>query len=432
MAAAFAVALVVRVAYSLAVHPQAPLLSDAGTYHLMADNLAKGHGFVRPYDLVFHDTVLPTAEFPPLFPLVLAAVSFAGGTSFAAHRIAMSVVGAITVVLAGLLGRRVAGPAVGAVAALVAAVHPMLFQSDAVPMSETLATCLATAALVAAAWARDPVRPSRRNLNVLARSGPGNVQISAGTGRWAIAGVLIGLCASTRTEGLLLLPLVAVPLAWRRWRELAVCAGVALAVLVPWTARNWATFHEFQPASHNTGTALAGANCALAYEGPAEGLWDFRCVTALENTRLDEAAQYRRYRSGGLRYARDHAGRLPRVVAVRVARTWGVFHRFRQQVFYESFEGRNLRWHTFATRVGWGVLALAAAGTAVVARRRQDRTGLRLVLAAPVLVTITSAATYGNQRFRELAEPSLAVLAAVALVGAGSRLRGPRPVPSQR
>ena len=119
-------ALGVRLAFTLGVAPDVRTTppSDAGAYHLLANNLADGRGYIRPYDLLLAKppAVRPTAEYPPLFPAVLSLVSRAGGRTVAAQRIAMCFVGVATVVLIGLLGRRVANAGVGLIAAALAAV----------------------------------------------------------------------------------------------------------------------------------------------------------------------------------------------------------------------------------------------------------------------------------------------------------------------
>ena len=56
----------------------------------------------------------------------------------------------------------------------------------------------------------------------------------------------------------------------------------------------------------------------------------------------NEAEESARLRSLGLRYARDHAGRLPVVLGARLGRSFELF-RPRQNAHMEAFyEGRNL------------------------------------------------------------------------------------------
>ena len=413
LALVVAAGLAVRVTYTLVVDPQPRPVSDATSYHLLANHLADGHGFVRPYDLEWYRVAEPTTELPPLFPLLLGVVAALGGTSVVTQRLFTCALGAATVALTGLLGRRVAGPSVGLVAAVVAAVHPLLFQPDGVLMAETPFALLVTATLLLAYRALD--RPS--------------------PGRGAALGAVVGLAALTRSEGLLLLPLLVVPLAvgaraLGAVRRRVGLAAVALAagglVLLPWTVRNAVEFDRLVPVTSNLGTLVAGANCPATWYGPQTGLWRLDCTQPIDVTGLDEVAASTEYRAAGLDFAGDHLGRLPRVLAVRLLRTWGLF-RPGQQVDYETLEGRTHTWQTAGMRLDWALLPLAGAGLVVLRRRRTVPVWPLLSTAA--LASVTALLAYGNQRFRVAAEPVLAVLAAVAVVTAVSTVRRRRASP---
>jgi 4-amino-4-deoxy-L-arabinose transferase-like glycosyltransferase len=392
-------ALVVRLAYTFEVSDDMPLVGDAQTYHLLAGRLADGDGYVRPQgDL----DGTPTAEFPPLFPALLAVVDVAGGDSIETQKLATSLLGTATVVLVGLAGRRVRGAAVGLVAAGLAALYPMLFQVDGALMAESLYALLISAFLLAVYRALD--EPSAVN--------------------WIVTGVLIGLAALTRTEGILLLPLVVVPEALRRggatkrarWGALGFGVLATVVVVTPWIARNAVTFDRFIPISNNSGTLMAGANCDRTYNGQYRGIWRFECVTDIDVAGLDEPEIADRFRTVGTEYASDHASEVPGVVAVRVLRTFGLYEP-KQQIDWESFEGRSITWQVAGHRMFLALLPLSVIGGAVLWRAKRPL----WPLAAPaVIVAFTSAISYGNQRFRILAEPGLLILAGVALAAGGS------------
>jgi 4-amino-4-deoxy-L-arabinose transferase-like glycosyltransferase len=402
-------ALAIRLAYSLAVADDLALAGDAQTYHLLADRLAAGDGYVRTQGVTAGEA---SAEFPPLFPAVLSVVDVLGGDSVRVQRVFTSVVGAGTVALIGLVGRRVRGPAVGVVAAGLAALYPMLFQADGALLAESLYALLVSAVLLATYRAID----SRAWVD------------------WVVAGVLVGLAALTRTEGILLLPVVLVPEAvrwagdaWRaRWAAVGLTVAASIVVIGPWIARNYVTFDRFVPISNNSGTLIAGANCDRAYEGQYLGIWRFECVTSIDVTGLDEAETADRFREVGVDYAREHASEVPKVVTVRVLRTFGLYEP-KDQIDWESFEGRTTRWQTIGHRMFLVLVPLAIAGAVVLARARRSW----WPLVAPVaIVAFTSAISYGNQRFRILAEPGVLVLAAISMValarGIAGRLRGRR------
>ena len=399
-----AVALAVRVTYTLAVDPVVPEVSDANAYHLLADHLADGRGYIRPFDLTILHRVRFTAEFPPLLPALLAVPSLLGLDTVTGHRLVTCAVGAASVAVIGLLGRRVGGPAVGLVAAGIAAVHPMLFQADGVAMSESPYVGLVAGVLLLAIRALDRATPLR---------------VGA-------LGAAIGIAALARPEALLFLPLLGFPVAWQagpagRLRLAAVVALGTVAVVGPWTLRNAVRFGTVVPVSNNLGTVLAGANCDATYGGEQLGLWRYDCFGGFDLDGQDEAAAARAAARAGAGYARAHASRLPAVLLAREARTWGLW-RPTQQVYMATLEGRTKRWETLGTRLHWVLLALAGAGAVVLHRRR--RPPLWPLLTSVAVVTLTAAVTYGNQRFRAGAEPAIVVLAALTLVDAVRHLTG--------
>jgi len=157
-------ALAIRIAFIVVVAPKVPPLGDATAYHLLAENLARGRGYIRPFDDLLLHVRRPTAEYPPLFAVLLAIPARLGVHSVESQRIFLAFVGTGTVVLVGLLGRRVASPVVGLVAAALAAAYPMLFLSEATLMAESL-----YAACSCAPTARTAIR-SRRASSPSARS----------------------------------------------------------------------------------------------------------------------------------------------------------------------------------------------------------------------------------------------------------------------
>lgn len=404
------VALGVRVAYTLSVADDIEITGDAKTYHLLAAQLAAGDGYVRTQGELAGS---PTAEFPPLFPAVVSVVDRLGGDSVRSQRLFTAVLGTATVALVGLAGRRVRGPAVGLVAAGLAAVYPMLFQADGALVAESLYAAIVAGFLLAVYRAID--EPSAPN--------------------WVVAGVLVGLAGLTRTEGILLLPVVLVPEALRWSKPAAKARAVAVGltavavfvVVAPWIVRNLVTFDELIPISNNSGTLIAGANCDRTYEGQYLGIWRFECVTEIDVAGLDEAATADRFRQTGLDYARDHLGEVPEVVAVRVLRTFGLYEP-KEQIDWESFEGRDVDWQTAGHRMFLVLAPFAVGGAVVLARARR---AVWPLIGPVAIVAFTSAISYGNQRFRILAEPGLLVLAAVAAVALVGWARGRlRPSPN--
>lgn len=406
-------ALVIRVVFIVVVDPTVPPLGDASAYRLLAEQLAHGQGYIRPFDNLLLHIHRPTAEYPPLFPALLAIPVRLGLHSVEQLRVFVAFIGAGTVALVGLLGRRVATPTVGLAAAVLAALYPMLFLPEATLMAESLYVALITVVLLSAYRAYDDPTPAR----------------------FVVLGIAIGLATLTRAEGFLLGIIVVVPLA--RWlRDLstrervgraAIALGLAVAVLLPWTIRNAVRFHTFVPVSNNVSTLVDGANCDATYRGPQIGLWRETfsqnanpnapqaqaCFEGFDiaDPHFDEARAARTHTRAGLDYARDHVSSLPKVAAVRVLRTWALYAP-RQQIDFESLEGRPRAWQLRGTVMYWILVPFAIAGAVVLRRRRRL---LWPLAATAITVTIVAAATYGQQRFRIAAEPAILVLGAVAL-----------------
>jgi 4-amino-4-deoxy-L-arabinose transferase-like glycosyltransferase len=386
-----AVGVVIRVVYTLVESPWPPPgLDDQFYFSAMPKLLADGHGFVAPFKLYFQHVTVATAEHPPLYSVVLAAPALVGLDSADAFRLAGSVFGAGTIALVGLLGRRLAGDRAGLIAAGIAAVYPTLIAADGALMSETLYGMLTAASLLAAYWLID----------------------SPSAGRAVVLGALVALTALTRGEALLLLPLVLIPVIWRSgaWRRdglrVAAVALVAfLVVLTPWTARNWIVFNRPVAIATNSGTAVAGANCAVTYaSGDHLGGWYPPCIK--EHPGKNEAEHHAEALKDGVRYAGDHLGRLPVVLAARLGRVWSVYKPFAIP------EGRSVRVQKLGAIMFFVLVPFSAAGY-VLLRRRGEVTWI--LLAPFIIVAVTALTTYGNLRFREPAEIALVVLAAISV-----------------
>jgi 4-amino-4-deoxy-L-arabinose transferase-like glycosyltransferase len=385
-------------------HRDFQVLGDALTFHLVGQGLADGKGFVEAFP-----PGGPTAEHPPGFELFLALFDRLGANGYLAHRLILGAVGTGTVVLIGLLGRRIAGDRVGLAAAALAAIYPMLWLADAALMSETLYGFFLVAALLCALWLRE--RPSWR--------------------RAAALGALLALAALTRGDALALLVLLAVPVAIAaraRWRERIGLWAVTLAafcvVVAPWTIFNLTRFDTPVLISTNSNGLFVGANCAETYAGPLIGAWRFQCYTQ-RRAGEDEDAYFLRQRKIGIDFALDHTDRWPAVVLARLGRVLDVY-RVDQSVFFNTAEGRPANPVRWGIRMYWVVALLAIGGAVLLARRRRSF-GLLVLLAPVAMVLLVAIVTYGGTRFRFAAEPSLVVLAAVALVAIGERLlSGPR------
>jgi 4-amino-4-deoxy-L-arabinose transferase-like glycosyltransferase len=387
-----AAGLAARLAYALLLVKSKPLLGDGLEFHLQANLLADGKGYIQPFLYQAEGIARASADKPPLYPFLEAGVSLLGGRTWAWHQLVGCVAGTGTVAVVGLVGRRAAGPRAGLIAAGLAAGYPLLVAADGSLRSESVyALCIALVLLAALRY-RDA--PSARAA--------------------ALLGVAVAAAALTRGEALALLVLLALPLCG--WRRAGVAALACVVVLAPWLARCWIVFDRPVLISTNVGGLLAGANCDTTYHGALIGQWDFGCIPP--PVHANEALEAERLRDRGLSYARHHAGRVPVVEAARLGRSFELY-RPREQARQEAFfEGRNLRVEQAGVACYY-VLALLAAYGVVVLRRRD---GPWAVLLAPVaLVILVTLISYGFTRLRVAAEPAIVVLAAVALDALAAR-----------
>jgi 4-amino-4-deoxy-L-arabinose transferase-like glycosyltransferase len=404
---AFALAIRLLNAFTLATDLE--VRGDALNFHLLANLLADGEGWIRPYEFVLNGVRDPTAEHPPLYILYLTGWSALGLDTIAWHRVASCLLGAAAVGVTGLLGRRVGGDRAGLAAAGLAAVYPLLWVIDGSIMTESMyALTVALVLLAAVAAAQDPTPR-----------------------RFALAGAAMGLAALTRSEAVLLpailgvpLVLVAVRTGWRpRFARLAATGVAFVLVLSPWLVRLAVEFDRFVPVTTTGGPLLSGTNCDPTYRGDGLGSWRLACTQQREEELgaklegLNEAERHDLLREPSLDYVRDNLGRLPVVLAARLGRAWDLY-RPRQAAVYEQLEGRHLRVSQIGIAVYFLLLPLAAAGAWGLRHRRRE---LVVLLTPFLLVTITSLIGYGLTRLRLAAEIPLVVLAALAL----TRLRLP-------
>jgi 4-amino-4-deoxy-L-arabinose transferase-like glycosyltransferase len=383
-------------------------ITDPSYYHLQANLIADGRGFIDPFTWAFQGDAVPTAAHPPLFTLVLATGSAAGATSPLSHRLIGCLIGTATIVVLGLLGRRIGGPAVGLLTAALAAASPNLWVFDAGVFAESLELLLV--ALLLLAVYRIPAHP-----------------------RWSdavVLGTLIGLLGLTRSELLLFVPLLVVPALlgrqateWRRGAALALVGCVVTAVVIaPWVIRNESTFSAPVTMSTNGDLFVAYTNCARAYSGPGLGWFDVSCAprSTFADRTTDEAERMAEARRHGLEYARAHTSRLFGVVVwARAARLWNVYRPV-QTAELASLEDRP-KGVSLLGMAFFAVTVPFAVGGAFMLRRRRTRTW---PLVVPLVVaTFTAMAFSGNVRFRAVAEPSILVLAAVGVVALVDRYR---------
>lgn len=141
----WAIALRVTLLCLMRPHPQ----GDAGDFFLLAHNLATGHGFTRCWTSPFP----PTAQRPPLYPLILSVFYFLGANELYSPAILNLVIDLITMRVVRKFGERVGFRHPGALPWIIA-LCPLLITMGNYPLTENISVLmffLATSFLFAGA-----------------------------------------------------------------------------------------------------------------------------------------------------------------------------------------------------------------------------------------------------------------------------------------
>ena len=202
---------------------------------------------------------------------------------------------------------------------------------------------------------------------------------------------------------------------------MGIGGAAAALTLFPWIAFNLSRFEKPVYISSNFGPTLAAANCDATYYGNDLGYKNYQCAERIFDAaeradprwrRRDVSQQDAAVRKLTMRYVRAHSGRLPAVIAVRWARVVGLYERGREVVAARVFYKRERPLAEVTSWSYYGAAALAIAGGIMLRRRRVPVFPL---VAFPVIILISVAVTFGQDRYRAPADVALLVLAAVAV-----------------
>ncbi len=210
---------------------------DAHAYYALSKSLYTEGSFGGP---TFHDP----SDWSPGAPLLYATAFYVtGGAREGTARIVELLLGLATIVVAYLLGRRIAcGPA-GLLAALAVAVYPPFIHSVGALYSEPPAMLTLPAGVLAFLWADERERLSA----------------------WLLPGLLFGLTAMFRPEylpvGVAFAVLALIRVGRRRGPRPGLAATALLVVallapILPWAVRNQVVLHRTVPISTGGGKAL--------------------------------------------------------------------------------------------------------------------------------------------------------------------------------
>ena len=295
---AAALALLLRVGYcALFQHEPG---SDQKVYHVAAVDLLEGKGYL-------YLGGQPTAFYPPGNSMLLAgwyAITTPHYLSGWARNILL---GGLLVVLTYLFGLRAFGDLAARWAAMLMAIHPVAIAALGGLGYETALTCLLLGVFMLALRAGE--RRGRRLLLV------------------AAASLLLGLGCLIKPI-CLLVPLILVATWWIMgvgWRSVVLgvlCSAAMVAVVAPWTIRNYRVFGEFVPISTNGGNVLYTAN-----NPDSKGLYMRIEASPQEkdpNTgRIDEVKRDRRRRGMAVAWITSHPLDWLAIWPYKTSFTWG-------------------------------------------------------------------------------------------------------------
>jgi 4-amino-4-deoxy-L-arabinose transferase-like glycosyltransferase len=281
---------------------------DARYHVLIAKALLSGQGYVvydSPGAKPIRYAGQPALFKAPLYQYFLAQIFAISGFSFKLFFPLQALLGGLMAGFVGLISLRVfQKPEAAWMAGIAAGGHPILVNSASQPYNENLFFFL----FVVSIWAF-------------------LVWLETLRVRWALlTGIAVGLCMLTRENGSLLLIamglvlLLRTSLALRTWLGYALIAAMSVAVVAPWTIRNFVRFRAFVPVASIVGVDFAeGNNECVASEGVLVSYWaegpcprldqQLRTVLASEHfdprtpdaVRVDQA-----YKRIALRFVKDH------------------------------------------------------------------------------------------------------------------------------
>jgi 4-amino-4-deoxy-L-arabinose transferase-like glycosyltransferase len=209
---------------------------DAVAYGEIARNLDEGNGFT-----LGEKATQPASNYSPGLPLLVAGLyKLSGGEHERFARIVLATIGALSILFAYLIARRLSGPFAGLVGAGAVAIYPAFLEYQGMFMGEPLAATLLSGAALSMLWAAGSARE-----------------------RWLLPGLLLGGLVLVRPEYLgisFLLAAVVVVRDRSEWRAGLVNVAILLAgvvlVVAPWTVRNAIALDRFVPVSTGSGQVL--------------------------------------------------------------------------------------------------------------------------------------------------------------------------------
>jgi len=335
----------------------------------IASAVATGHGFSSPWP---NTPLLPTAQQPPLYPLLLGGIFKLFGV-YSYHSLWVAIVlnasfAALAAVAVLRIGTQAFSPFVGILAAWMWSCSLLEASASVRLWESSLSALLLVAAL---------------SLLMALKSSP---RLSL----WILFGLLAGLAALNNTSLLAVFPFFWLWLwfAHRRRgdscnRALLSSIAVCVLILIPWTIRNYAVFHRFVPIRDNFGLELWVGNRHDT---------DFSIENVAEFDQLGEIRFMQTKRDLALESIRAHPGQFVRAMAWRCYRYW------------VAPDGSAWPWISLLAWTGLGLMLRA---------KRFEAAPFAIVL---VVFPIIYYVTHSHVTYRYPIEPEILLCAAYAVI----------------
>ena len=361
--------------------------ADGPEYNLFASRLAQGLGYTSSRGAA-------TSWRPPGFPFFLASLYRLVGENYAAAYVAFCLLGALSCVLSYLLARELLSENLARVAGVLGAVYfPNIYGGTTFYSESLYVPCQALGV-----WLF--IRQLKRG------SAPG----------LGVVGLVLGFAALTRPFALLLLPilggiLILRDLRYRRIRllgPLALAAG-CVAVIAPWTLRNYHVHGRPVLVATNGGTTFYGGNNDIVLNQPAYlGAWVSPVHLPgreLVESMPDEVSHDQMEWRLGRHWIEEHWQSLPLLWLYKFVRLW-----------LPLLNSPNKQF-VIAGAVAYApFLVLFSLGSLWCLRHRSCWTAPWLAVHGTVLATVFTALLFvGDPRYRDANMPLLMLYAALGL-----------------
>jgi hypothetical protein len=372
----------------------------------VAYSLARGQGFGG----VFRTDTGPTAWLAPIYPVILAGIFkvwgiFTTRAFFAAValNILFSSAACVPIFLAG---KRIGGLGVASLAAWLWALFPNAIM---IPFEWIWDTALSALLAATILWATLTLAESNRVRDWCAYGLLWGFALMTNPALGALFPFLLGWLAHCGSDG---------SESRRRWKLVALAAGVAILCCVPWTIRNYTAFRRFIPLRSNLPFELWLGNNDIFDEHARNGR---KIITRTEETRtyaqLGETAYMRRKWQLATSFMASHPQLELRLAGNKCVIFWtgraSPLKTFRET---DSNLVRTILLSSFLTAIE-SLIAIVSLWRA--------RSPITFPLALfPVIFPCLYYITHADLRYRHPIDPALCLLTAFAVASAWIRPQG--------